>query len=34
MLGSRMRFSGKRKLQFFEPGYLSESLSSSEAIEK
>jgi hypothetical protein len=34
MLGSRLMFSAKRKLQFFEPGYSSESLSSGEAIEK
>ena len=34
MLGSRLIFSAKRKLQFFEPGCSSESLSSGEAIEK
>jgi len=34
MLGSRLTFSAKRKLQFFGPGCSSESLSSGEAIEK
>ena len=34
MLGSRLMFSAKRKLQFFGPGCSSESLSSGEAIEK
>jgi hypothetical protein len=30
MLGSRLMFSARRKLQIFEPGYSSESLSSGE----